>query len=78
VAVILAELAEMVAGTEGKRDFLEAAESSEYAAANNLALFAVEDTDFEKSEAPGEGYGYSESRVHAPVNVVALAPIAKP
>jgi hypothetical protein len=78
VAAILTELAEMIGGSEGKRDFLEAAEASEYAAANNLPLFSVQDTDFENSETPGERDGKRESHVHTPVNIFSLAPVAKP
>jgi len=61
-AQILAELAEQVGGTDGKRRFLS----------------AVEDDDFENSKEPGERHGDSESSVHAPVNGVAFAPVAKP
>ncbi len=61
-AVILAELAEQVAGTEGKKLFLS----------------TVEQDNFENCEHPGERYGYREGSVHAPVDVVALAPVAKP
>lgn len=61
-AAILAELAEQVGGSDGKRRF----------------LLAVEQDDFKQSEHPGKGHGNGESCVSAPVDRVALAPVAKP
>lgn len=61
-AVILAELAEMVAGTDGQKRF----------------LLAVEQDNFEQSKHPGERHSNRESSVHAPVDGRALSPIAKP
>jgi len=62
VAQILTELAEMVAGNEGKQEFLA----------------AVEQNDLEQGEHPGKGNGDSKSCIHAPINMVAVAPVAKP
>ena len=59
---ILAELAEKVDGTEGRIRF----------------LLAVEQNNFENREHPGKRNGDGEGSVHAPVDRVALAPIAKP
>jgi nifR3 family TIM-barrel protein len=61
-AQILAELAEQVAGTDGKRRFLS----------------AVEQNDFENGKQPGEGNGNGESSIHAPVDRIAFSPVAKP
>jgi len=61
-AVILAELAQQVGGTAGEREF----------------LLAVEQNNFENGEHPGERDSNGESSIHAPINRIALAPVAKP
>jgi len=61
-AEILAELAEQVAGRDGKRTF----------------LLAVEQDDFKNGEHPGKGDSDCERSVHAPVDRIAFAPVAKP
>jgi nifR3 family TIM-barrel protein len=61
-AVILAELAEKVAGLEGRKEFLA----------------AVEHHDLEQSKHPGKRDRDSKSSIHAPVDMVALLPVAKP
>lgn len=59
---ILAELAELVAGPAGKEQF----------------LFDVEKDYLEYCKHPGEGNGNGKHSVHAPVDINAVAPIAKP
>jgi tRNA-dihydrouridine synthase B len=59
---ILSELAEKVGGNEGRERF----------------LFAVEKSYLEYCEHPGEGNGYRKNGVQAPVDVVAVAPVAVP
>lgn len=61
-AQILAELAEHVGGTEGERRFLA----------------AVEQDNLEDGKHPGKRNGNGEGSVHAPIDVVALTPVAKP
>ncbi len=61
-AVILAELAEMVAGTDGKRRF----------------LLHVEQDDLKQRKHPGKRDGDSEGCVQAPVDGRALSPVAVP
>lgn len=59
---ILAELAELVDGPAGRERF----------------LFNVEKDYLKYSEHPGEGDSDGKHSVHAPVNVHAVAPVAKP
>jgi nifR3 family TIM-barrel protein len=59
---ILAELAEQVDGPGGKKRF----------------LLAVEQDYFDDREHPGKWNRKSEGSVHAPVDRIALAPVAKP
>jgi tRNA-dihydrouridine synthase B len=61
-AVILAELAEMVAGSDGKRRF----------------LLHVEEDDLHQSKHPSKRHGNSESGIQPPVNGVAFSPVAVP
>lgn len=61
-AVILAELAEMVAGTDGKRQF----------------LLHVEKANLQQGEHPRKWNGNSESSVETPVDGRAFAPVAVP
>ena len=58
----LADLAEHVAGPEGKQRF----------------LLAVENDYLEYSKEPGERTGYGKHGIHAPINVDAVAPVAVP
>lgn len=59
---ILAELSDKVGGPSGKERF----------------LFAVEKDYLEYCKHPSEGNGDSKYRIHAPVDVVAVAPVAIP
>lgn len=61
-AVILAELCEMVAGTEGRREF----------------LLHVENDNQKNGVKPGEGAGQAEKGFKSPVDLVALTPVAVP
>jgi len=61
-AQIMAELASVAGGAEGVKQF----------------LLAVEQTNFKYSEHPGEGHGDGKSCIQAPVNVVAVSPVAIP
>ncbi len=74
VAVILTELAEMVAGSDGRRDLILAVQEAD-ALAQSLA---VKNANLKDGENPGKRNGNSESRIHTPVNWVPLSPIAKP
>ena len=62
VVDILAELAEQVAGKEGKERF----------------LLVKEDYDLHQSEHPGEGDGNGESSFQPPVDRVSVLPVAEP
>jgi len=61
-ADILCELADQVAGTEGKQRF----------------LLAVEQDDLKNGKEPGKGHGNGEDGVQSPVDVDAVAPVAVP
>ncbi|MDR3613953.1 MAG: tRNA dihydrouridine synthase DusB [Candidatus Obscuribacterales bacterium] len=61
-AVILAELAEMVEGTDGKKEF----------------LLAVEQENFENGKDPGKRDSNCEGSIHAPIDFSAVSPFAKP
>ena len=61
-ATILSELAELVGGADGRKEF----------------LLAVENDNLKKSEQPSEGHSDRERKIHTPVDRVALFPVAKP